>query len=128
MHEQAEYGIAAHWLYKRSGGSSAVKATSAQRLDDQINALKRSLDWAATTRLTIPKEFLHSLKVDLYDQNFVFTPKGEVMNLRMGSTPLDFAYSVHTEVGNHCVGARSTRRGSAYAHARHGRSRRYPHQ
>lgn len=107
MHEQAEYGIAAHWLYKRSGGSSAVKATSAQRLDDQINALKRSLDWAANDEIDDPKEFLHSLKVDLYDQEiFVFTPKGEVMNLRMGSTPLDFAYSVHTEVGNHCVGAK----------------------
>ena len=107
MHEQAEYGIAAHWLYKRSGGSSAVKGTSAQRLDDQINALKRSLDWAANDEIEDPKEFLHSLKVDLYDQEiFVFTPKGEVMNLRSGSTPLDFAYSVHTEVGNHCVGAK----------------------
>ena len=106
MHEQAEYGIAAHWLYKRSGGSNAVKGTSAQRLDDQINALKRSLDWAANDEIEDPKEFLHSLKVDLYDQEiFVFTPKGEVMNLRSGSTPLDFAYSVHTEVGNHCVGA-----------------------
>lgn len=107
MHEQAEYGIAAHWLYKRSGGSNATKDTSSQRLDDQINALKRSLDWAANDEIDDPKEFLHSLKVDLYDQEiFVFTPKGEVMNLRSGSTPLDFAYAVHTEVGNHCVGAK----------------------
>ncbi len=106
MHEQAEYGIAAHWLYKRSGGSVAAKTNDAQRLDDQINWLKRSLDWAADD-VDDPKEYLHSLKVDLFDQEiFVFTPKGEVMSLRAGSTPLDFAYSVHTEVGNHCVGAK----------------------
>lgn len=107
MHEQAEYGIAAHWLYKRSGGSTATKDSSSQRLDDQINWLKRSLDWVANEEIEDPKEFLHSLKVDLYDQEiFVFTPKGEVMSLRAGSTPLDFAYAVHTEVGNHCVGAK----------------------
>ena len=107
MHEQAEYGIAAHWLYKKSGGSSARKSTDAQRLDEQINMLKRSLDWAAADDFDDPKEFLHSLKVDLYDSEiFVFTPKGEVMSLRAGSTPLDFAYAVHTEVGNHCVGAK----------------------
>ncbi|MDO4437767.1 MAG: bifunctional (p)ppGpp synthetase/guanosine-3',5'-bis(diphosphate) 3'-pyrophosphohydrolase [Coriobacteriaceae bacterium] len=107
MHEQAEYGIAAHWLYKRSGGSSATKDASAQRLDDQVNWLKKSLDWVASDEIDDPKEFLHSLKVDLYDQEiFVFTPKGEVMSLRAGSTPLDFAYAVHTEVGNHCVGAK----------------------
>ena len=106
MHEQAEYGIAAHWLYKKSGGSTAAKTSDAQRLDDQINWLKRSLDWAAED-VDDPKEYLHSLKVDLFDQEiFVFTPKGEVMSLRAGSTPLDFAYAVHTEVGNHCVGAK----------------------
>ena len=106
MHEQAEYGIAAHWLYKRSGGSSATKDAGAQSLDDQINAFKRSLDWAASDEIEDPKEFLHALKVDLYDQEiYVFTPKGKVLNLRVGSTPLDFAYAVHTEVGNHCVGA-----------------------
>ena len=107
MHEQAEYGIAAHWLYKKSGGSSASKSADAQKLDDQINLLKRSLDWAASDDIDDPKEFLHTLKVDLFDQEiFVFTPKGEVMSLRAGSTPLDFAYAVHTEVGNHCVGAK----------------------
>ena len=107
MHEQAEYGIAAHWLYKRSGGSTASKSSDAQRLDDQINWLRRSLDWAVDDEIGDPKEFLHSLKVDLFDQEiFVFTPKGEVMSLRAGSTPLDFAYAVHTEVGNHCDGAK----------------------
>lgn len=107
MHEQAEYGIAAHWLYKKSGGSSAAKTSEAQRLDDQINRLKRSLDWVTSDEIDDPKEFLDSLKVDLYDQEvFVFTPKGKLMRLRAGATPLDFAYAVHTEVGNHCVGAR----------------------
>lgn len=107
MHEQAEYGIAAHWLYKKSGGSSAAKTSEAQKLDDQINMLKHSLDWVTSEEIDDPKEFLHSLKVDLFDQEiFVFTPKGQVMNLRAGATPLDFAYAVHTEVGNHCVGAR----------------------
>ncbi len=107
MHEQAEYGIAAHWLYKRSGGSSATKSGDQQRLDEQINMLKHTLDWAASDEIDDPKEFLHSLKVDLYDQEiFVFTPKGEIMSLKAGSTPLDFAYTIHTEVGNHCVGAK----------------------
>ena len=107
MHEQAEYGIAAHWLYKRSGGSSATKGASAQRLDDQINWIKRSLDWTVDGEMGDAREFLDSLRVDLFDQEiFVFTPKGEVMSLRAGSTPLDFAYAVHTEVGNHCVGAK----------------------
>ena len=68
--------------------------------------MRRSLDWTVSDEIDDPKEFLHSLKVDLFDQEiFVFTPKGEVMSLRAGSTPLDFAYAVHTEVGNHCVGA-----------------------
>lgn len=107
MHEQAEYGIAAHWLYKKSGGSSASKTNDAQRLDDQINWLKHSLDWAASDEITDAKEYLHSLKVDLFDQEiFVFTPKGEVMALRAGSTPLDFAYHIHSDVGHRCIGAK----------------------
>ena len=81
MHEQAEYGIAAHWLYKKSGGSSAAKTAEAQRLDDQINMLKHSLDWAASDEIEDPKEFLDTLKVDLFDQEiYVFTPKGDVMS------------------------------------------------
>ena len=107
MHEQAEYGIAAHWLYKSSGGSSATKNAEAQRMDEQVSKLRRSLDWVAADDIEDPKEFMDSLKIDLYDQEiFVFTPKGEVMSLRAGSTPLDFAYAIHTEVGNHCVGAK----------------------
>ena len=107
MHEQAEYGIAAHWLYKKSGGSTATKTSEAQRLDDQINGIKRSLDWATSDEMGDPKEFLKTLKVDLFDSEiYVFTPKGEVVQLASGSTPLDFAYNIHTEIGNHCVGAK----------------------
>ena len=107
MHEQAEYGIAAHWLYKTSGGSTAVKNAEAQRLDDQINGLKRTLDWTVSDEIEDPKEFMQSLRVDLFDQEiYVFTPKGQVVSLRAGSTPLDFAYAIHTEVGHHCVGAK----------------------
>ncbi|AEB06724.1 (p)ppGpp synthetase I, SpoT/RelA [Coriobacterium glomerans PW2] len=107
MHEQAEYGIAAHWLYKKSGGCASLKSKEAQRQDEQINTLRHSLDWAASDDIEDAKEFLRTLKADLFDQEiFVFTPKAEVMSLRAGATPLDFAYAVHTEVGNHCVGAK----------------------
>ena len=105
MHEQAEYGIAAHWLYKKAGSNSA-KSIDAQKLDDQINCIKRSFDWAANDEIDDAKEFMNSLRLDLFDQEiFIFTPKGEVMSLSAGSTCLDFAYTIHTEVGNHCTGA-----------------------
>ena len=105
MHEQAEYGIAAHWLYKKSGSNSA-KSSDAQKLDDQINWIKRSLDWAANDDVEDAKEFMNSLRLDLFDNEiFVFTPKGEVRSLRTGATCLDFAYMIHTDVGNHCIGA-----------------------
>ena len=102
MHEQAEFGIAAHWLYKRAGNSKGDKS-----VDKQISWIRRSLDWTVEGDIDDPHEFLEDLRVDLFDDEiFVFTPKGEVMSLRAGSTPLDFAYAVHTEVGNHCVGAK----------------------
>ena len=107
MHEQAEYGIAAHWLYKKSGNSKGVMNADDRSIDSQINWIRRSLDWTVEGDMGDPHEFLNSLKVDLFeDEIFVFTPKGEVMSLKRGSTPLDFAYAVHTEVGNHCVGAK----------------------
>ncbi|MBS5450151.1 MAG: bifunctional (p)ppGpp synthetase/guanosine-3',5'-bis(diphosphate) 3'-pyrophosphohydrolase [Coriobacteriia bacterium] len=107
MHQQAEYGIAAHWLYKQAGNSEGNKQTSAQKLDDQLALLGRTLEWTQQDDMSDPQEFLNALKIDLFDTEvFVFTPKGEVVILRAGSTPLDFAYSVHTEVGNHCVGAK----------------------
>lgn len=107
MHQQAEYGIAAHWLYKQAGNSEGEKDARAQSLDSQLKLLGRTLEWAQQDDMSDPKEFLDALKIDLFeDEVFVFTPRGEVMTLRAGSTPLDFAYSVHTEVGNHCVGAK----------------------
>ena len=107
MHQHAEYGIAAHWLYKQAGNSEGNKASDAQRLDNQLAWLGRTLDWTQQDDLSDPQEFLEALKIDLFESEvFVFTPKGEVQILRAGSTPLDFAYAVHTEVGNHCIGAK----------------------
>ena len=107
MHEHAEYGVAAHWLYKKTGGSQGKMSKDDRNIDSTINHIRRSLDWVGEDELNDPHEFLNSLRVDLFEgEIFVFTPKGEVMSLRRESTPLDFAYAVHTEVGNHCVGAK----------------------
>ncbi len=107
MHEQAEYGIAAHWLYKASGTSTGNKSQADKSMDTQISWIRRSLDWTVEEDVDDPREFLRNLRIDLFeDEIFVFTPAGEVMSLRRDSTPLDFAYQVHTEVGNHCVGAK----------------------
>ncbi len=107
MHEQAEYGIAAHWLYKASGTSAGNKSQADKSMDTQISWIRRSLDWTVEEDVDDPREFLRNLRIDLFeDEIFVFTPAGEVMSLRRDSTPLDFAYQVHTEVGNHCVGAK----------------------
>ena len=107
MHEASEYGIAAHWLYKKAGNSRGKMSAEDRAIDSTINWIRKSLDWAAEDDMDDPHEFLDSLRVDLFEREiFVFTPKGEVMSLRRESTPLDFAYAVHTEVGNHCVGAK----------------------
>ena len=129
MHQQAEYGIAAHWLYKQAGNSDGNKQSSAQKFDDQLAWLGRTLDWTQQDDLSDPQEFLNALKIDLFESEvFVFTPKGEVQILRAGSTPLDFAYAVHTEVGNHCVGAQGERLGrAAVLRAADGRPRGDPH-
>ena len=98
MHRTAEEGIAAHWRYKEGG-------TADQKLDGQLAWLRRTLEWLQD--LTDPDEFMYSLKADLYhDEIFIFTPKGDLKNLPRGATPLDFAYAVHTQVGNKCVGAK----------------------
>ncbi len=107
MHEQSEYGIAAHWLYKKNGNSKGKMSADDRAVDSTINWIRRSLDWTVEEDIDDPHEFLDNLRVDLFEHEiFVFTPKGEVMSLRRDSTPLDFAYAVHTEVGNHCVGAK----------------------
>lgn len=101
MHRMSEYGVAAHWLYKEGGG----KAGKDSALDQQLAWLRQMIDWQNETQDS--REFLKDLKVDLdAAEVFVFTPKGEVKSLRSGSTPVDFAYAIHTEVGNHCVGAK----------------------
>ncbi len=100
MHAQSEYGIAAHWRYKEKGATRGDL-----ELDKQLAWLRETVDWADETQDS--REFLKSLKVDLAPTEvFVFTPKGDVKSLRAGSTPIDFAYAIHTEVGNHCVGAK----------------------
>ena len=107
MHEASEYGIAAHWLYKKSGNSRGKMSAEDRSIDSTINWIRRSLDWAVEDDVDDAHEFLDNLRVDFFERDiFVFTPKGEVMSLRRDSTPLDFAYAVHTEVGNHCVGAK----------------------
>src|SRR5687767_7452413 len=102
MHDMAEFGVAAHWIYKQ--GSSAA-APSSMDGEQKLNWLRQMLDYQQD--LKDPKEFMETLKVDLFDEEvFVFTPKGEVKSLAAGATPLDFAYEVHTEIGHRCVGAR----------------------
>ncbi len=99
MHRMSEYGVAAHWRYKEKNSKDDAA------FDRQLAWLRQMVDWQDETQDS--REFLKSLKVDLAPSEvFVFTPKGEVMSLRAGSTPVDFAYAIHTEVGNHCVGAK----------------------
>src|SRR5437588_860956 len=103
MHETAEYGIAAHWMYKEVSGDGGSGPQGMVR--DRIQWLEQLLDWQQD--LKDPEDFVKGLKVDLFeDEVFVFTPKGEVKSLPAGSTPLDFAYEIHTDVGHRCVGAK----------------------
>jgi GTP diphosphokinase / guanosine-3',5'-bis(diphosphate) 3'-diphosphatase len=98
MHRTAEYGVAAHWRYKEGmRGEDAF--------DERLAWLRQMLEWQ--TELKDPREFMEALKIDLFEEEvFVFSPKGDVISLKRGSTPIDFAYAIHTEVGNHCVGAK----------------------
>lgn len=98
MHRTAEYGIAAHWKYKEGIDEQT-------NFDEKLNWLRQMLEWQQETN--DPQEFMESLKIDLYvDEVFVFTPNGEVVNLPSNSTPVDFAYRVHSAIGNKCVGAK----------------------
>jgi len=98
MHRIAENGIAAHWLYKE-GKQELDKS------DKQMLWLRDVLDWQKD--MTNPSEFLEFLKIDLFAEDiFVYTPQGEIIHLAAGATPLDFAYSIHTEVGMRCSGAK----------------------
>ena len=99
MHHTAEYGIAAHWKYKMGEGSSAVRSGD----EDKFAWVRRLLESQQDSDAT---DFFHNLKIDMFsDEVFVFSPKGDVINLPAGATPIDFAYSIHSDVGNHMVGA-----------------------
>jgi GTP pyrophosphokinase len=103
MHNRAEYGIAAHWKYKEEGRAAGRRRGGAD--PDLTGWLRQILDWQRES--ADPGEFLDSLRFEApADEVFVFTPKGDVIPLPSGSTPVDFAYAVHTDVGNQCVGAR----------------------
>jgi GTP diphosphokinase / guanosine-3',5'-bis(diphosphate) 3'-diphosphatase len=105
MHEMAEFGVAAHWVYKQGQGPGSDGAAEAQGGDAKLKWLRSMLDWQQ--ELSDPREFMETLRTDLYDDEvYVFTPKGQVKSLAAGATPLDFAYEVHTEIGHRCVGAR----------------------
>ncbi|GAA0381696.1 RelA/SpoT family protein [Streptomyces blastmyceticus] len=113
MHRRAEYGIAAHWKYKQEAVAGASKVRTdvpknAGKNQDTVNDmawLRQLLDWQKETE--DPGEFLESLRFDLSrNEVFVFTPKGDVIALPAGATPVDFAYAVHTEVGHRTIGAR----------------------
>ena len=103
MHRQAEHGIAAHWKYKESGSTKAAMDSA----EEKLSWLRQILEWQKD--MSDNKEFLDSLKSDLdlfSDSVFCFTPSGDVKNLPSGSTPIDFAYSIHSAVGNKMVGAK----------------------
>ena len=109
MHRRAEYGVAAHWKYKEDGGKSGGRSSGRDKgAADQTNDLswlRQLLDWQKETE--DPGEFLESLRFQINAREvYVFTPKGQVIALPAGATPVDFAYAVHTEVGHRCVGAR----------------------
>jgi GTP pyrophosphokinase len=103
MHRTAEYGISAHWLYKESTQSG--KTSEPNEVDEALTWFRQVLEWQQDTKE--PEEFMEFLKMDLFHgEIFLFTPKGEVKQLPVGSTPIDFAFSVHTQVGMHCAGAK----------------------
>ncbi len=99
MHEVADHGIAAHWRYKEGFGKSD------RSFETKLTWLRSLIDWRR--ELTDAREFVESIKADVFeDQVYVFTPKGKIIDLPVGSTPVDFAYRIHSEVGHRCVGAK----------------------
>jgi GTP pyrophosphokinase len=98
MHQNAEYGIAAHWRYKEGTQRD-------QTYELRINQLRTMMDWRSD--VNDPQEFVESMKTDVFkDRVYVFTPRGDIIDLAAGSTPIDFAYHVHTDIGHRCRGAR----------------------
>lgn len=102
MHQVAELGIAAHWKYKETGGSHHTRISTE---DEKFTWLRQLLEWQ--NDLKDAQEYMDSVKDNLFDDDvYVFTPNGDVVSLSRGATPVDFAYRVHSEVGNHCTGVR----------------------
>jgi GTP diphosphokinase / guanosine-3',5'-bis(diphosphate) 3'-diphosphatase len=97
MHRTGEYGIAAHWRYK--------EGSKVDQFENKLSWLRALLEWQKDMRDS--RMFMENLKLDLFDsQAFIFSPRGDVFSIPAGGTPLDFAYQVHTDVGNHCIGAK----------------------
>lgn len=102
MHQVAELGIAAHWKYKESGGSNNTRITAE---DEKLTWLRQLLEWQ--NDLKDAQEYMESIKDNLFDDDvYVFTPSGDVVPLNRGATAVDFAYRIHSQVGNHCAGVR----------------------
>ena len=101
MHQVAEYGVAAHWRYKERGGSAGGSAT----FEERMTGLRQLLEWQRETPDT--DEFLERVREDLFhDQVFVYTPKGDIVEMAAGATPIDFAYKIHTDLGHRISGAK----------------------
>src|SRR5262249_21139517 len=97
MHQVADFGIAAHWVYKEGSRD--------RRFDQKLTWLRLLMEWKNDVQDA--ESFVDAVKVDIFqDEVFVFTPRGDVLNLPRGSTPVDFAYRIHTEVGHRCIGAK----------------------
>lgn len=105
MHKTAEYGIAAHWKYKEGDTNGGTEVDKQKEFEKKLAWLRDMLEWQKET--SDAEEFMEGFKIDLFsDEVFVFTPKGVVINLCSKATPIDFAYRIHTDVGNKCVGAK----------------------
>ncbi|MGH2406095.1 MAG: RelA/SpoT family protein, partial [bacterium] len=111
MHREAEHGIAAHWKYKKGGAQD-------REVDQKLAWLRQLLEWQQD--LADAREFVKSVRLDLFQNEvFVFTPKGDVIDLPAGATPVDFAYRIHTDVGHHCTGAKVNGRLVPLSHRLH---------
>lgn len=105
MHSIAEYGVAAHWQYKEVGKGKKRGKTAETRDAERYTWLRQIMDWQR--ELSDPREFMSSLRLEMFQEEvYVFTPNGDIKELPEGATPVDFAYAIHSEVGDHCAGAK----------------------
>ena len=106
MHRISEFGVAAHWRYKESGNSNPASGNSSSKaFDAKLSWLRQLLEWHQD--MSDSRDFVNTVKMDVFaDEVFVFTPRGDVIDLPQGSVPIDFAYRVHTDIGHRCVGAK----------------------